>query len=376
MDQRLTFNSTSTRTGRIKRYGFLVFLTPPLLPWLGIALSTQFGATTLFAFFTVFYVYALIPLLDLVIGKDPVNLDSQAFAQLSDDPFYRYLTYACAPLTAVSLWLGAYGLRELTSLSTTGQIGWIVSHGLITTSISINAAHELIHKRRRFEQRLGSVLLSLVCYPGFQIEHLRGHHVHVSTPNDQSSARYGQSIYHFLPRAIAYNLTAAWRLERERLERKSLPILSTHNALLRGYALSALFAFAFFAMFGGLGLTFFLGQSAVAIVTLETVNYLEHYGLRRRRNEQGKYERTNHTHSWNSNYLLTNMLLFQVQRHSDHHEFPARRYQVLRHIDDSPQLPAGYATMMVLAWITPLWRRVMDPRVEAYYRDEPELLHD
>ena len=112
----------------------------------------------------------------------------------------------------------------------------------------------------------------------------------------------------------------------------------------------------------------------MAIILLETVNYLEHYGLARRRNADGRYERTNHTHSWNSNYLLTNMLLFQLQRHSDHHEYPARRYQVLRHFDDSPQLPAGYATMMVLAWIPPLWRKVMDPRVRAYYQDSPELL--
>jgi alkane 1-monooxygenase len=115
---------------------------------------------------------------------------------------------------------------------------------------------------------------------------------------------------------------------------------------------------------------FFVTQSLVAIITLETVNYLEHYGLRRKKLANGKYERTTHRHSWNSNYLLTNMLLFQLQRHSDHHEFPARRYQVLRHIDESPQLPAGYATMMVLAWCPPLWRRVMNPRVSAYYKDE------
>jgi len=167
------------------------------------------------------------------------------------------------------------------------------------------------------------------------------------------------------------NVGAAWQLEQERLQRKGLGVFGPRNELLRGYAVSLVIAGLFFALFGSAGLVFFALQSLMAIVMLETVNYLEHYGLRRKQLPNGKYERTTHRHSWNSNYLLTNMLLFQLQRHSDHHEFPARRYQVLRHIDQSPQLPAGYATMMLLAWCPPLWRGVMDPRVQSYYEGEP-----
>ena len=188
------------------------------------------------AFFTFFYIYALIPVLDLVLGQDPVNPDRSEFEALSEDRFYRYLTYVCVPVMAASLLLGAWGFVHLQELGVLGKIGWAASHGLIATSLGINAAHELIHKSTRLEQRLGGALLAMVCYPGFQIEHLRGHHVNVSTPKDYSSSRLGQSLFHFLPRAVFHNVLAAWTLERERLQRKSLPVFSRHNAFLRGYA--------------------------------------------------------------------------------------------------------------------------------------------
>ncbi|MEO1575653.1 MAG: alkane 1-monooxygenase, partial [Pseudomonadota bacterium] len=335
----------TARHARVKRYGYLVYLTPPLLPWLGVAGWQAFGHADLWAWLTFAYVYGLVPVLDILIGKDPNNPRESDLNDLLEDRFYRVLTYLCVPLVIASMVLGAWGLVHFDVLGPLGQIGWVVSHGLIGGALSINVAHELIHKNTRLEKRLGDILLAMACYPGFRIEHLRGHHVHVSTPEDRSSARFGQSLFHFLPRAMTGNVAAAWRLERERLERKGVPVFSLRNELLLGYALTAGIALSMLAAFGVTGLVFFLGQGFIAIVTLETVNYLEHYGLERRRLDNGRYERTDHRHSWNSNYLLTNMLLFQLQRHSDHHEFPARRYQVLRHFDDSPQLPAGYATM-------------------------------
>lgn len=362
---------SNAQAGRIKRFGYLVFLIPPLLPWISVGLWQTFGYANAFAYFTLACIYVVIPLLDLLIGKDPVNLDPLRYEAISEDRFYRWLTYACVPVIVASLLLGGWGAANLEALSLVGLAGWTVSHGAIAGALGINTAHELIHKNTWHERLLGDLLLAMVCYSGFRIEHLRGHHRNVSTPADQSSAQFGQSLFHFLPRAIQGNVVAAWRLERERLLRKNLRVIGPHNELLRGYALSFLIAGFFLALFGPAGLVFFVAQALVAILTLETVNYLEHYGLRRKKLANGKYERTTHRHSWNSNFLLTNMLLFQLQRHSDHHEFPARRYQVLRHIDDSPQLPAGYATMMVLAWCPPLWRRVMDPRVRAYYKDEP-----
>lgn len=364
----------ATPRSRVKRYGYLVFLTPPVLPWVGMGLAGILGAPNAFAFFTFFYVFALIPLLDWWLGQDPVNPEPGAVAALSDERYFRYLTYLCVPLVGVTLLFGGWGFVHLDSLSTIGLFGFAASHGIITSTLGINAAHELIHKNTRLERTLGGILLAMVCYGGFKIEHIRGHHLNVSTPRDPSSARLGQSLFHFLPRAVFHNVTAAWKLEAARLRRKRKPVLSVHNEFLRWYCLSALFAAGFYLWLGLPGLVFFLLQSLVAIGLLETVNYLEHYGLRRRKLATGRYERTTHKHSWNSNYLLTNLLLFQLQRHSDHHEFPQRRYQVLRHIEHSPQLPAGYATMIVLAWLPPLWRKVMDPRVAAYYADEPALL--
>ena len=362
------------RYGRVKRYGYLIFLTSPLLPFAGYLMALVFGADNAFAWFTLFYVYVLIPIADMLIGQDPVNARDEEVTALSDDRYYRWLTWLCVPIMVLSLATGAWLFVHWEALTIVGQIGWAMSFGTLGAVIGINAAHELIHKDSRFEQRLGGFLLCTVCYPGFKIEHVRGHHVNVSTPNDPSSARYNQSLYGFLPVTIRNNVASAWRLEAERLQRKGLPVFSHRNELLRWYALTLAIAAGITLWLGVAGLVFFLVQSAVAIVLLEIVNYLEHYGLRRRRLDNGRYERTTHLHSWNSNYLLTNMLLFQLQRHSDHHAWPRRRYQVLRHFDDSPQLPAGYTTMIMLALVPPLWRRVMNPRVEAYYRDQPELL--
>ena len=266
-------------------------------------------------------------------------------------------------------------MLELASgtFSLVGSIGWIVSIGIVG-GLGINVAHELIHKDDKLETRAGGFLLSLVCYAGFKVEHLRGHHVHVSTPEDASSSRYNQSLYNFLPQAYMRNFLNAWKLEAERLQRKGHNALSWRNELIWWYSISALALTGFTIAFGWLGAVFFLGQSFIAFTLLEIVNYLEHYGLHRRKLENGRYERTGPEHSWNSNYFLTNVFLFHLQRHSDHHAWAKRRYQILRHHDVAPQLPAGYSAMIVLAMFPPLWRRVMNPRVEAYYEGEEHQL--
>ena len=178
-------------------------------------------------------------------------------------------------------------------------------------------------------------------------------------PEDASSARFGQSVYQFLPHAYKYNFLNAWRLEAVRLRKKGLPVFGWQNELIWWYLLSLALLVGFGWAFGWLGMVFFLGQAFVAVTLLEIINYVEHYGLHRRKGEDGRYERTNHTHSWNSNFVFTNLVLFHLQRHSDHHAFAKRPYQALRHYDDSPQMPSGYAGMVVLALIPPLWRAVM-----------------
>lgn len=353
---------------KLKRHGYLLFLLPVLIPFTGYLAAQHLGYDNLFAFATVIFTYLIIPVLDALIGKDPQNPMEQEVADMSQERWYSWLVASSVPIAILSLTGGLYLFHHWAELSAIGKLGLLLSFGVIHTGIMINSAHELIHKPSKLEQRMGGILLSMVCYPSFKIEHIRGHHVNVATPADHSTSRYGQTLYQFLPHALANNFRTGWQLEAQLLKRRNLPVISWHNELVRWYALTAAIAVCCTLAFGFSGLAFFLAQGLLAITLLETVNYLEHYGLERKLKENGRYERTTHQHSWNSNYLLTNLITFQLQRHSDHHANPQRRYQVLRHFDDSPQLPAGYAAMVLLAMIPPLWMRVMNPRVDRYYQ--------
>ncbi|MGP9833122.1 alkane 1-monooxygenase [Marinobacter sp. NSM] len=357
----------------LKKYSYLIAMIPLVLPPLLLAAGESSGLVNLFAWGVPVVVFGIIPVLDMMLGKDALNPDEQDdVPRLNQEKFYKVITLG---------WVAAYAVLLIWSMvtlasgvfSVTGAIGWVVSIGIVG-GLGINVAHELIHKDGKLEPWAGGFLLSLVCYAGFKVEHLRGHHVHVSTPEDASSSRYNQSLYNFLPQAYVRNFANAWKLEAERLKRKGQAPLSWRNELIWWYGISLLALVAFTVAFGWLGAAFFLGQSFIAFTLLEIVNYLEHYGLHRRKLDNGRYERTTPEHSWNSNYFLTNVFLFQLQRHSDHHAFAKRRYQVLRHHDIAPQLPAGYAAMVVLACIPPLWRKVMNPRVEAYYQGEEHQL--
>jgi len=230
--------------------------------------------------------------------------------------------------------------------------------------VAINVGHELIHKTRRAERVAGGWLLASVGYGGFKIEHIRGHHVDVATPRDTSTARLGENVYSFLWRAFTTNPGRAWELERARLSRRNLPWW--RNELLLWWGLSLAWALGFAMWLGLPGLLAYVCIGGGAIALLEIVNYLEHYGLVRVPLPNGRYGPVTEHHSWNSPFLLTNLLLFQLQRHSDHHAHAARRYQILRHMAGAPQLPAGYAALVLLALVPPLWRRVMDPRVAAW----------
>lgn len=355
-----------------KRWWYLIGFLPAILPWLGSYFSHVFGQSVLWSFFTPFIVFGVIPLADYAFGKDAVNPDDEQTKSLSELSYYRWLTLLCLPIQLVSVVAGLWVFNHIES--SIEKIGWIISIGVVSSALAINVAHELIHKNSKLEQWVGGVLLASVCYGGFKIEHVRGHHVHVSTPEDASSARYGQTVFGFIPRAVFMNIKNAFALESKRLAVKGQSAWSVHNELLVWYGLSLLMAVAAWLAFGFDGLVFFVAQGVVAFCLLETVNYIEHYGLHRRKTDEGRYERVTHQHSWNSSYWLSNLLLFHLQRHSDHHAFPKRRYQVLRHYEDSPQLPGGYMAMIVLAWVPVLWFRWINPRVQAYYNGVPEEL--
>ncbi|WP_225724948.1 MULTISPECIES: alkane 1-monooxygenase [unclassified Nocardia] len=319
-------------------------------------------------------VYLLIPLADICFGPDGDNPPDEVMEYLENDKYYRYLTYlylpfqyatlimACYLIAAPNLgWLGIDG-----SLRLVDKIGLAITVGMIG-GIGINTAHELGHKKVDLERWLSRIALAQSFYGHFYIEHNRGHHVRVATPDDPASSRVGETFWAFWPRTVFGSLRSAWQLERARLARLGKRPLSPHNEVLSAWAMSAVLWAALVAVFGIAVLPYLALQAVVGFSLLEAVNYLEHYGLVRRRTASGRYERPAPVHSWNSDHIVTNIFLYHLQRHSDHHAYPTRRYQTLRSWDGAPNLPSGYASMILLAYFPPLWRRVMDKRVLAHY---------
>lgn len=349
---------------RLKKLGFLLPFAAATLPLQAWLLARDGMPADLAAWFPVFVVFGLIPLADLLIGADPVNPTDDESAALARDPFYRAALLACVPVQLASVAFGAWAFVHWDG-GPLGQLGWVLAVGTVSGSIAINVGHELVHKASRLDQWAGGVLLSSSLYPGFKIEHIRGHHVDVGTPRDNTTARLGQSVYAFLAVAFATNFRKAWRLERERLAVRGLPAWHWRNELLWWYALCAAFGAAAWAAFGWRGIAFFVAQAAVGVALLEVVNYIEHYGLERRRLPDGRYAPVDVMHSWNADAFLTNLFLFHLQRHADHHRYARRPYQILRSIPEAPQLPTGYAGMILVALVPPLWRRIMDPRAAA-----------
>lgn len=310
-------------------------------------------------------VFVVMPLLDLVLGRDSVNPPEDQTAALEADRYYRRITYAYIPLQYASL-IYACRMWSTGDLSTVAALGLALTVGTVA-GIAINTAHELGHKHPTVERWLAKIALAQSAYGHFYLEHNRGHHTRVATPEDPASSRYGEHFYEFLPRTVVGSLRSAVRLERDRDARLGQRFWSPRNDLLNAWALSVVLFGGLLAAFGWRIAPWLALQAVMGFCLLEVVNYIEHYGLLRARRDDGRYERCRPEHSWNANNAMSNLLLFQLQRHSDHHANPLRRYQVLRHVDAAPQLPTGYAGMIVLAACPPLWRRVMDPKVEAFY---------
>ncbi len=391
---------TTGRRWRDRKFLFWpLALIVPLLPFRASAAAEAWGPIGWWIAPVV--VFGIFPLVDTVLWRDRRNVPEAEEGRVGAARYYRVLTYLYIPLQYASL---VYACTLWTSgeLSAAESLGLAVTVGLVA-GIAINTAHELGHKRPALERWLSKVALAQSAYGHFHLEHNRGHHQKVSTPEDPASSRLGESFWAFLPRTVVGSLRSAVRLEKEREARLGHGWWSPRNELLNAWVMTVALHAVLLAVFGWSIAPWLVVQTVVGFCLLEVVNYIEHYGLLRQQRPDGKgrdeapaeatqqaqcaplrgsaeeisaatrpsplpkYERCRPEHSWNASNVVSNLLLYQLQRHSDHHANPTRRYQVLRHFDDVPQLPSGYAGMIVLAAVPPLWRRVMDHRVVAFY---------
>lgn len=308
------------------------------------------------------YAFGFIPLMEVILPPQTRNMDEAEEEVAKTDRIYDWMLYAIVPIqwTLVVLYLIGGASGEWSALE---WVGKTLSLGVASAALGINVAHELGHRVKGFERAMAKSLLASTMYMHFIIEHNLGHHRHVSTDEDPASAPYGMNLYAFIPRSIIGGYLSAWRLEANRLRQKGKGFWTASNEMIRFTLIQAAILVALALLFGPMVLLGFLGASLIGIGLLETVNYVEHYGLRRDQKDSGRYERVMPHHSWNSSHPLGRLMLYELTRHSDHHHLANRPYQILRHVGDAPQMPAGYPAMVLLATVPPLWFAVMNPRV-------------
>ena len=333
----------------------------PLIIYLGAFWS--FSTTGWQVWLPIVWAWIIIPLAELLIKPVPSNMSSAEEELAKKERTYDFLLYFIVILQYSLLikFLLAMSLDEMTGADIAGRI-WVM--GLLCGTFGINVGHELGHRVNKFEQVLAKALLLTSLYMHFFTEHNKGHHKRVATPEDPSSARYGEPVYTFYFRTIFFSYISAWHIANDEVRKKGKPVFSLYNEMVQ-YSLIQLAFIAFiFFLFSGLVLLYFLAAAMIGILLLETVNYIEHYGLQRKPTGDGRYERAMPEHSWNSDHVIGRLMLFELSRHSDHHYLASRKYQVLRHHDASPQMPTGYPGMMILSLFPPAWFYVMNRRIK------------
>jgi alkane 1-monooxygenase len=349
-----------------KRYFWLIGLVVPSLAFIAIAGKAWTGWGG-WLWIGPVVILVVVPAIDLLAGLDGSNPPDDMIEALEKDRYYRYITFAYLPIQYAGFVLAMW-LIATSDWSTWERVGLALTIGCVG-GIGINTAHELGHKREADERWLSKIALAQSFYGHFYIEHNRGHHVRVATPEDPASSRIGETFYRFWPRTVLGSLRSAWNLEKRRYARSGRHPFRLGNDVLNAWLMSVVLWVAMIGWLGAGIAPYLLLQAVIGFSLLEIVNYMEHYGMRRHKvgvGERQRYERVDPSHSWNSNNIATNVLLYHLQRHSDHHANPTRRYQTLRDYAESPVLPTGYAGMILLALVPPLWRRVMDPRVVAH----------
>lgn len=360
-------------TQKPKKYLWILSTLLPLIGLSGVSLF-QITQKPIMLWVPLVFIYGFIPLLDFMFSKDDSNPNESQVSKLEQTKFYDWVLFLMLPL---HFFVFIYLIEFMVS----NQLAWWMNGVLIVTlgvfgGLAVNLGHELGHKKDRLSKNLAKLALATGAYGHFNIEHNAGHHRQVATPEDTASARMGENIYQFALRELPGGFKRAWRIETQRLNRKGLKWYSLDNQILQSNLMSLAIFTAVTWAFGWLALLIILLHVPIVWWQLTSANYIEHYGLLRQKDSAGKYQRCEPWHSWNSNHLISNLVLFHLQRHSDHHANPARHYQSLRHFEQAPQLPTGYMGMFVLAYIPPLWFKVMDKKVLNLYQGDVSLANN
>jgi len=367
MAQYDTYNHVEKiKTKDTKRYLWWLPLLVAVSPIIGIKIYEATG-NPLFPWLTPILWYIFIPLGDFVFGRDDANYRDSRSEEIENDVFYKWLVFLSVPLFYVTWIYSAWWIATVAS-STTAYLGVTIGVAL-TNGLALVVGHELGHKNNQQEKNLAKLVLAVPAYGHFSAEHNRGHHKDVATPDDPASARLGESLYKFILREIPGAFVRAFHDENVRLKRKGKSVFSIENQILQSFFITFLLYGGALYTWGPVILPFILISTLWGWQFLSTSNYIEHYGLLRQKQEDGRFERTRPEHSWNADHIVSNIMTFHLQRHSDHHSRPTRRYQVLRS-DDAPQLPTGYAGCFTMAYLPFLWRKVMDHRVLEQYNGD------
>lgn len=307
------------------------------------------------------FFYVLIPIIEIGFGEDRSNPPREAIPRLRDDPFYRWSAFAALPAAYLVWVVGAWYVANM-DLTVTAYIAVTIANGLMGAG-ALNTAHEVGHRRDKTSINVARFLLCLCGMGHFRIEHNLGHHVQVATPEDSATAMMGESFYAFVLHELPGGFKRAWRIEKTRLGRKGKSAFSFENEVFTNTLITLGMYAAFVLWLGPIVLPYLIAGALLSNLMLSSANYIEHYGLIRPKRPDGRYERVQPHHSWNANHIVSNVMLYHLQRHSDHHAHAERPYQCLRHFDSAPQLPAGYFTMFMAAWNPPIWFAIMDKRV-------------
>lgn len=357
---------TARSAARRRALTFLLALVGPVLGWAGLV------GHGIWCWLFPIYGFAVVPLADALLPAGHGTYTEEEEAAALREPLFDWIVHAIVPIQWGLLVLFLLTISD-PGLSAWEVAGRIATMGMLCGVYGINVAHELGHRAKRSERNMARALLLTSLYMHFIVEHNRGHHRHVGTPKDPATARRGEMLYLFWFRTIALSWLSAWSIETERLWKAGQGVWSYHNEMLRYSALQLLLCIIVGWVFGTFTLLAFLAAAAIGVLLLETVNYIEHYGLMRVARADGSYGRVQHAHSWNSDHPIGRIVLFELTRHSDHHHTASKKYQVLEGVEDGAQLPTGYPGMMLLSLVPPLWTAVVHPRLDRLRAQHPEL---